>query len=210
METALSPGAPGTNSTYFVEAIRKHFEPVPKGRTFIPKYDDEDNFVVPEGMTLRQAVDARNAYYEEQATPIDGRVDPKAAAALHALKPHQLAGEGVPASKLGGPTFKESGMGFARHSELEDDPPVRTRIQTRSLDDPNIREDFATFLAARHPKPTSTQTMKAAAEFLRGTDEATRTSQAVSPGLLREFLKQVQPSKKYSNKELRRVDEIEL
>lgn len=223
METALSGGEPGTNSTAFIEGIRRAFSAPPKGLPE-PQYAEVDRaefpeakpgettLVTPPGMTPRQAWDARRAYVEAQAAPMDSRpASAKARKELHQIQPHQLAGEGVPASKLGGTQYKEQGMGFARHSELEGDEPVRTRVQTRSLDDPNIREDFATFLAARYPKGSSgSQTAKAAADFLRGEDESTRTVQPVSPKLLREFLQKVQPSKKITDKEIRRTDEIYL
>lgn len=228
METALSGGEPGTNSTAFMEAIRSKFNPDPTGRPE-PQYGDVDpaefplpahgeqavpqrTLVTPPGMTPRGAYDAAHAYYQAQATGADSSpATQQAREALRRFEPHALAGEGVPKEKMGGAQFKEPGMGFALHSELEGDEPVRTRVQTRSLDDPKIREDFATFLAARYPKGSSgTQTAKAAADFLRGEDESTRTVQPVSPKLLQEFLRKVQPSKKYSNKELRRVDEIDL
>lgn len=228
METALSGGAAGTNSTSFIEALRRPFSATPTGRP-APQYSDVDpaefpnpahgeqavpqrTLATPPGMTPRQAYDAAHSYYQSEASAVDSSpATQQAREQLRRFEPHALAGEGVPREKMGGAQYKEPGMGFARHSELDDDEPARTRVQTRSLDDPNIREDFATFLGARYPKgSTSTQTAKAASDFLRGEDESTRTVQPVSPKLLGEFLRKVQPSKTYSRKELRRADEIDL
>ena len=212
METALTGGEPGTNSTYFLEAIRKHFNPKPIGRTFVPQYDEEGFMVTPEGMTPRQAQDAKHAYYEEQATPADTeKPNLKAVMARESLRgPNVMAGEGSEAKKSGGSTYLEPGMGFARHSELKGDDPVRVQVGTRDISDPAIKEDFATYLSGKYPKgSTEVQTVKAAAEFLRG-DQDTGTVQPVSKKLLAEFLKQVQPKRKYTSKTLRRVDELDL
>lgn len=208
---------PPPTSSHFEEAVRRVFEKAPTGRTYVPKYDEEEPVtrevhgkqvtfnpvIVPEGMDPFEEQAKRRAYYEQAATPADTeRADPKAKTAFRQLYGEEhVAPEG----------------GFQRLSEMAG-PAERVATQTRRLDDPQLRAEFADFMAVKFPKgATRAQTVKAAAAFLRG-DPGGLTSQHVdvSPAMLEQFLntnttgKAKPKGQRYSPREVRRADEVIL
>lgn len=194
-------------SSAFVEAIRSKFAPAPTGRTFVPKYDEEEPgphgekpAVIPEGMSAAEERNRRKAFYEQAATPADTeRQDPKAAAAYESLYGKEHVGTG----------------GFRRLSETRAKP-ERVSVGTERLDNPELRTQFAEYMAKKYPKGASRmQQLRGAAEFLRG-DPETGMVAPVDPKLLREFLerddkgKKKRQAKPFSDRELRRVGEVML
>lgn len=223
---------PPPTSTPLEESVRRFFAKPPTGRTYKPEYDTEEPVtrevhgkpvtfspvIVPEGMDPFEEQAKRRAYYEDAATPTDlEKPDPKAVAAYQQLYGTEHINPLVPdeqARKELGPNYADP---FVRLREMTG-PAERVATQTKRLDDPELRAEFADFMAVKFPKgATRQQTVKAAAAFLRG-DPTGLTSQHVdvSPKMLEQFLntdttgKKKPKGQRYAPREVRRADEVWL